>query len=203
TMRVRATAAALLTSLVAAWPGTCPAKVNLITISGSINPAVDDFIRESVRVTTAEEMFNAVCAHAEDADVIVKAAAVADYHVPHSPGKKIKKTAARITLELDPTPDILAEVGRNKGGRLLIGFAAETENLIAEASRKLKTKNCDMVVANLVGVEGTGFESDRNEVTLVLGTGETLALPPASKREIADRIFDQAPRLRLAPRRTE
>ena len=89
-------------------------------------------------------------------------------------------------------------MGRKKGGRLLIGFAAETENLVEEARRKLESKNCDMVVANLVGQEGTGFESDRNEVVLVLKTGETVPLPAASKREIAGRIFDHALRLRLA-----
>ena len=76
----------------------------------------------------------------------------------------MKKTAARLSLELDPTPDILAELGRKKGDRLLIGFAAETENLEREARRKLETKNCDMIVANLVGGDDTGFESDQNEV---------------------------------------
>ena len=150
-----------------------------------------------VPVRTANQMRAAVMEHFEQASIIVKAAAVADYHLASVPPGKIKKTAARISLELDPTPDILAEVGRNKGGRLLIGFAAETENLVEEARRKLESKNCDMVVANLVGREGTGFETDRNEVVLVLKTGETVPLPAASKREIADRIFDHALRLRL------
>jgi phosphopantothenoylcysteine decarboxylase/phosphopantothenate--cysteine ligase len=123
---------------------------------------------------------------------------VADYHVASVPSRKIKKTAARMSLELDPTPDILAELGQKKGDRLLIGFAAETENLRQEARRKLQSKNCDMVVANLVGQEGAGFESDTNEVTLALATGETLAIPLASKRDIADRILDEALKLRLA-----
>jgi phosphopantothenoylcysteine decarboxylase/phosphopantothenate--cysteine ligase len=138
----------------------------------------------------------AVMERLAEASIIIKAAAVADYHLAAVPPNKVKKTAARITLELDPTPDILAEAGRNKGDRLLIGFAAETDNLVAEARRKLEAKNCDMVVANLVGKEGTGFGSDRNEVVLVLKTGETVPLPVASKREIADRIFDHALRLR-------
>ena len=77
----------------------------------------------------------------------------------------MKKTAARLSLELDPTPDILAEVGRKKGDRLLIGFAAETENLIEEARRKMQTKNCDMVVAISCRSRDIGFESDENEVT--------------------------------------
>ncbi len=153
---------------------------------------------EVVRVRTATEMRAAVMERIERSGIIVKAAAVADYHVVNVPAKKVKKTAARVSLQLDPTPDILAEAGRMKGDRLLIGFAAETENLVEEARRKLESKNCDMVVANLVGQEGTGFESDRNEVVLVMSTGETVPLPAASKREIADRIFDHALRLRLA-----
>ena len=114
------------------------------------------------------------------------------------PKQKMKKTATRLSLELDPTPDILAEVGQKKGDRLLIGFAAETQNLIEEARRKLQTKNCDMVVGNIVSRDDIGFGSDDNEVVLVLRTGEAVPVPRASKREIADAILDQALRLRLA-----
>jgi phosphopantothenoylcysteine decarboxylase/phosphopantothenate--cysteine ligase len=102
-----------------------------------------------------------------------------------------------MSLELDPTPDILAEAGIKKGDRLLIGFAAETQNLVAEARRKLESKNCDMVVANLVGGENAGFEVDQNEVTIVTRTGAPVALPRASKRVIADQILDHALKLRL------
>ena len=103
-----------------------------------------------------------------------------------------------MSLDLEPTPDILAEVGTKKGDRLLIGFAAETVNLIEEARRKMQQKNCDMVVGNLVSQAGTGFESDENEVVLVTRAGETIAVERASKRVIAGRIFDEAMRLRLA-----
>ena len=151
-----------------------------------------------IRVHTAIEMRNAVFEHLAEATIIVKSAAVADYHLSHVPQHKVKKTATRMSLELDPTPDILAELGQKKGDRLLIGFAAETENLTAGARSKLKSKNCDMVVANLVGQDGTGFESDENEAVLVLSTGETIPLPRAPKREMADRIFDQVMKLRLA-----
>ncbi len=151
-----------------------------------------------IRVRTANEMRQAVLDHLSQATIIVKAAAVADYHLAQVPDRKMKKTAARLSLELDPTPDILAEVGQKKGDCLLIGFAAETENLVPEARRKLASKNCDMVVANWVGGQASGFESDDNEVTLVLRTGETVQLPRASKAEIADRIFDHALKLRLA-----
>ena len=151
-----------------------------------------------VHVRTAIEMHDAVMEHLDAAGIIVKAAAVADYHLALVPRNKIKKTAMRMSLDLDPTPDILAELGRKKGDRLLIGFAAETENLIESARLKLESKNCDMVVANLVNQEATGFESDDNEVVLVLSTGETIPLSRAPKRAIAERIFDQVLKLRLA-----
>jgi len=151
-----------------------------------------------VPVSTANEMYAAVLAHIDETSIIVKSAAVADYHIANVPKQKVKKTAMRLSLELDPTPDILAEAGRRKQDQLLIGFAAETENLVAEARRKMETKNCDMVVANLVNKEGTGFESDENEVLLVMKTGESVQLPKASKRSIADQIFDHALKLRLA-----
>mgnify|MGYP000333166409 CR=1 FL=1 len=150
-----------------------------------------------VPVKTAIEMRKAVMDHLAGATIIIKSAAVADYYVPNAPAQKVKKTAMRMTIALEPTPDILAEVGQNKGDRMLIGFAAETENLVESARRKLQSKNCDMVVANLVG-ESVGFESDENEVVLVMAGGETVKLPRAPKREIADHIFDHALRLRLA-----
>jgi phosphopantothenoylcysteine decarboxylase/phosphopantothenate--cysteine ligase len=151
-----------------------------------------------IHVRTAIEMRDAVMEHIAEASIIVKSAAVADYHLSRVPQNKVKKTAMKMALELDPTPDILAELGQKKGDRLLIGFAAETENLTESARQKLKTKNCDMVVANLVNQDGTGFESDQNEVVLVLRTGDTIPIARAPKREIADRIFDQVTKLRLA-----
>jgi phosphopantothenoylcysteine decarboxylase/phosphopantothenate--cysteine ligase len=153
---------------------------------------------ELVSVRTAAEMREAVFQHLDDAGIVIKSAAVADFHLSKVPEQKVKKTAARVSLELDPTPDILAELGRKKGDRLLIGFAAETQNVTQEARRKLESKNCDMVVGNLVGGAESGFESDQNEVVLALRTGDTIPVPRASKREIADRIFDEALKLRLA-----
>jgi phosphopantothenoylcysteine decarboxylase/phosphopantothenate--cysteine ligase len=151
-----------------------------------------------VNVRTAREMREAVLESLAAADIVIKAAAVADFEVSRVAPQKLKKTAARVTLELDPTPDILAELGRNKRDYLLVGFAAETENLQQEARRKLQQKNCDMVVGNLVGGPDSGFETDENEVILALKTGETITLPRAPKREVADRIFDQVLKLRLA-----
>jgi phosphopantothenoylcysteine decarboxylase/phosphopantothenate--cysteine ligase len=169
----------------------------VVLVSGPVN-LPEPYGVEVVRVHSAAEMRDAVMSHLEESTIIIKSAAVADYHVANPSPQKIKKTAARMSIELDPTADILAEVGRKKGDRLLIGFAAETQNLVQEGRRKMETKNCDMVVANLVTQEGIGFESDENEVTLVLRTGESIQIPRTSKLEVADRILDQALKLRLA-----
>jgi phosphopantothenoylcysteine decarboxylase/phosphopantothenate--cysteine ligase len=167
----------------------------VILVSGPVNfPAPSNVIH----VQTAAQMFDAVMLHLEESTIIIKAAAVADYHRSDAPQYKVKKTAARMSIELDPTVDILAELGRKKGDRLLIGFAAETENLIGEARRKLESKNCDMVVANLVSQSGIGFDSDENEVTLVTRTSDPVLIRRAPKKEIAARILDETMKLRLA-----
>ncbi|MCL4854492.1 MAG: bifunctional phosphopantothenoylcysteine decarboxylase/phosphopantothenate--cysteine ligase CoaBC, partial [Bryobacteraceae bacterium] len=169
----------------------------VILISGPVHLDTPKDV-ELVRVKTAVEMRDAVMEHLAESTIIVKSAAVADYRAAKVPEQKLKKTATRLSLELDPTPDILAELGQKKGDRLLIGFAAETERLVEEARRKLKSKNCDMIAANLVGQDNTGFESDENEVVLALSTGEAINIPRGSKRAVAERIFDEALRLRLA-----
>src|SRR5258708_19507927 len=120
-----------------------------------------------VRVHTAREMRAAMLEHLAESTIIIKAAAVADYHLAEVPRHKVKKTAMRLSLDLDPTPDILAEIGQRKGDRLLVGFAAETENLVEEARRKMKSKNCDMVLGNLLGPEATGFEPHEHELLLL------------------------------------
>jgi phosphopantothenoylcysteine decarboxylase/phosphopantothenate--cysteine ligase len=168
----------------------------VILISGPVSLAPPRGV-ETIAVRTAAQMREQVFANLGPATIVIKAAAVADFYLSKVPNQKIKKTAARVSLELDPTADILAELGGKKGDRLLVGFAAETQNLQQETRRKLESKNCDMVVGNLVG-GGLGFESDENEVVLALSTGETIALARAPKREIADRIFDEVLKLRLA-----
>ena len=171
------------------------ARVILVSGPVHLNPPRGVHV---IPVRTAQEMRDQVFANLEQAGIVIKSAAVADFHLSKVPDQKVKKTAARISIELDPTPDILAELGRKKGDRILVGFAAETQNVQQEARRKLEAKNCDMVVGNLVGGSETGFESDYNEVVLALRTGETVPLPRASKREVADRIFDEILKLRLA-----
>ena len=169
----------------------------VILISGPVHLRAPRGV-EVIGVHTALEMREQVFANLANAGIVIKSAAVADFHLAKVPDQKVKKTAARISVELDPTPDILSELGRKKGDRLLIGFAAETQNLQQEARRKLESKNCDMVVGNLVGGAESPFESDQNEVVLVLRTGETIPVPRASKREIAERIFDEVLKLRLS-----
>src|SRR6202167_3388001 len=115
----------------------------VVLISGPVNLAPPRGV-ETVAVRTASEMRDKVFERLAPATMVVKAAAVADFHLANAPAQKIKKTAARISLELDPTPDILAELGRKKGDRLLIGFAAETQHLLQEARRKLESKNFDI-----------------------------------------------------------
>jgi phosphopantothenoylcysteine decarboxylase / phosphopantothenate---cysteine ligase len=172
---------------------------HVILVSGPVTIPPPSGV-ELVPVRTAQEMRRAVLAHLEPATIIIKSAAVADYYVADIPKQKLKKTATRLPLELDPTPDILAEVGQRKGDRLLVGFAAETENLIGEARRKMIQKQCDMLVANLVNNEGLGFESDRNEVEIITRDGRIVHAGPAEKTEIAERILDQVATLRLSLR---
>jgi phosphopantothenoylcysteine decarboxylase / phosphopantothenate---cysteine ligase len=166
-------------------------------ISGPVDLAAPRGV-EIVRVRTAKEMYDAVMGRLAEATIIIKSAAVADYYLSEVPRQKIKKTAMRLSLDLEPTPDILAAVGERKGDRLLIGFAAETQNLIEEARRKMISKKCDMVVANLVNQEGLGFESDRNEVEILTRAGQIVHAGPADKKEIAARILDQLATLRLS-----
>lgn len=146
---------------------------------------------ELAGVETAAEMYEAVMERFVSATIIIKAAAVADFRPSHREAQKLKKAAAPPAIEFEPTPDILAELGRRKGDRFLVGFAAETEKVGEEAVRKLKAKNCDMVVANRVGQPGTGFDSEENEALVVTAAGEATQFPRGSKRQLAAHIFDR------------
>ncbi len=171
----------------------------VILVSGPVALAAPRGV-ELIRVESAEQMKNAVLEQLEAASIFIGVAAVADYRPTSPAGQKMKKTASRLSIELEPTSDILAEVGRRKGDRIVIGFAAETQNLAAEGKRKLESKNCDMVVANLVGPNGTGFEGDENEVLLIRRDGQAQVVPKAAKKEIAVHILDAVMELRLSAR---
>lgn len=118
------------------------------------------------------------------------AAAVADYHAVAPSGQKIKRGVGELELRLIPNPDILKELGQNKDGKWLVGFAAETENLTDNAQKKLRDKNLDMVIANNVAEEGSGFDGDTNVATIIDRFGAVRSLPLMSKDDLADCIYD-------------
>jgi len=147
-------------------------------------------------VRTTEEMHRAVRERAGAADVVIMAAAVSDYRPASPETKKIKRGEGRMMLELEPTADILAELGRDKGRKILVGFAAETDRLAENARHKLAAKGADIIVANDVTQEGAGFDTDTNIVTLFLRGGRDVALPKMSKFNVANRILDHVAELR-------
>lgn len=168
-----------------------------ILVSGPVNIPAPQGV-ELIPVVSAQQMLDAVLAQLPQASVFVGVAAVADYRPANAATQKMKKTAARLALELEPTTDILATVGARREERLVIGFAAETENVLAEARRKLETKHCDLIVANQVGQSGTGFEANDNEITLVTSYSAPRPLPKASKLTLSHQILDTLSELRLA-----
>ena len=172
------------------------ARVILISAPTQLQPPPGcDF----VAVTQAEEMRHAVLTRLPEATLVIKAAAVADYRPRLRAEQKIKRTGS-ITLELEPTEDILAEVVRaRKPGTVVIGFAAETERPLEHARGKLARKGVDAIVLNDVGNPGIGFDSDRNAVTFLTATASH-ELPEMPKRALADRILDEAMSLRRPAR---
>lgn len=155
---------------------------------------------ERIGVQTAEEMHRAVLQKVTGCSIAIFAAAVADYRPVNASNHKVKRNKESIALALEPTPDILASVARNKGDRFLVGFAAETEHVAENARKKLTEKNVDLMVANDVTAEGAGFDRDTNVVTLFARDGRDLALPRMTKSEVAGRILDEIVRLRSASR---
>ena len=154
-----------------------------------------------MRVRTTEEMHRAVLANLADATIVIMAAAVADYR-PVSPSpSKIKRGAGGLTVEFEATPDILADVSRVKGARILVGFAAETDHVAEHARQKLAAKAADLIVANDVTAEGAGFDRDTNIVTLYSRDGSEIAVPRMSKLDVAQRVLDQVISLQRAPGR--
>ncbi len=163
---------------------------DVLLISGPSQLSVPYGVR-AVMVQTAQQMRQAVFANLIDIDVVIKAAAVADYRVADRAAQKLKKTADSLTLQLEKNPDILAELGRNKGERLLVGFAAETEKLLEHAGEKLKKKNLDMIVANDVSRSDAGFDVDTNAVRILSADGQIEELELMSKVEVADTLLSR------------
>lgn len=148
-----------------------------------------------IKVRTAKEMYQAVMDHYVNATVIIKAAAVADYCPSTTAAEKIKKDKKNISLELKNNPDIIAEVGKHKGNRILVGFAMETQNLLVNATEKLRKKNMDLIVANNLREEGAGFRTDTNVITIIDRDGKTEALGKMTKMEAADAILDRVKKI--------
>jgi phosphopantothenoylcysteine decarboxylase/phosphopantothenate--cysteine ligase len=149
---------------------------------------------ELTRVETAEEMHAAVLKLLPESTVVIKTAAVADFRPKAEARQKIKRKGA-MTLDLEPTSDILAEVARRKSSQVVIGFAAETENVLENARKKLASKSLDAIVVNDVSRDGIGFDSDRNAVTII-SQSEVVEVPETSKWEVAQCVLDQAAKLR-------
>jgi len=183
------------------------AHVTLISGPVEIAPPQDV---ERILVRSAEQMHRAVLEHLPDATVVIMAAAVADYRPIAPATKKIKRRPGPMTLELESTPDILADVAREKSAareksgarektdRILVGFAAETEDVATHARAKLSAKHADLIVANDVTAPGSGFDHDTNIVTLYPADGAEIHLPRISKLDVAGRILDQVLELRRA-----
>lgn len=163
------------------------ARVILVSAPTALRPPANC---EVVPVTTTAEMRDAVLGRLDQATIIIKAAAVADYRPVTPSDQKLKRTGPR-TIELEPTEDILTEaVARRRVGQLIVGFAAETENVVAHGRDKLLRKGADAIVLNDVSREGVGFDSDRNAVTF-LTRHTSIDLPEMTKRDIADRILEE------------
>jgi phosphopantothenoylcysteine decarboxylase/phosphopantothenate--cysteine ligase len=151
---------------------------------------------EVTRTESAEQMRQAALNLLPQATIVIKTAAVADYRPKNAAEQKIKRKGA-MALELEPTPDILAELARAKSSQIIVGFASETENVLENARKKLLAKSLDAIVVNDVSREGVGFDSDRNAVTIIT-QNDVVEVPETTKWEVAQRVLDQVVRLRQA-----
>ncbi|WP_443720383.1 bifunctional phosphopantothenoylcysteine decarboxylase/phosphopantothenate--cysteine ligase CoaBC [Ruminococcus sp.] len=163
------------------------AEVTLV--SGKVNLPPVPFVK-MIYITTAEDMYNAVTSEFENTDIVIKAAAVADFRPKRIADDKLKKADGMDSIELEPTKDILKELGKNKENRFICGFSMETKNMTENSRKKLENKNLDMIVCNNLKVEGAGFQGDTNVVTVIDKTNIT-ELGIMSKTEVADKILDR------------
>lgn len=164
------------------------AHVTLVTGPTKISPPSGC---EVINIETAEEMHQAVMAHFPHADVVIKTAAVADYRPKYPYDHKMKKTDNTLSIEFERTVDILKELGKQKTGQILVGFAAETKDIEEYASKKLESKNLDLIVANDISQAGAGFGSDTNIVTLYGKDGGKKTYPMLTKQQVAKEIIDK------------
>ena len=164
------------------------AEVILVSGPTHLFPPPDAKLR---KVQTAEDMKKEVLEHFSKADVVIMTAAVSDFKFEESASGKIKKEKLGGNIKIVPTPDVLKELGRKKGRKVLVGFAAETENVVDNAFKKLKDKNLDLIIANDVTAEGVGFESNFNQVSVVSPDGKSVQTEKMTKVEISQVIMDK------------
>lgn len=162
---------------------------DVLLVTGPTTIPSPDHIH-TIHVTNAFEMDKAVSKHFRSCSIVIKAAAVSDYRPKKTFREKVKKTHKTLTLELERNPDILYKLGKNKGARFLVGFAAETNNLISQAKAKLDRKNLDLIVVNHALQKDGGFGADSNEVTIIDFEGKVETLPRLEKGVLADKILD-------------
>ena len=146
------------------------------------------------RVETADQMRDAVLRFFSQATIVIKTAAVSDYRPKAAANQKLKRSGP-MTLELEPTQDILSELANKRTQQLIVGFAAETHDVLENARKKLAKKSLDAIVVNDVSHEGVGFDSDRNAVTIIT-PDEVVEVPETSKWDVAQRVLDQVVKLR-------
>jgi phosphopantothenoylcysteine decarboxylase/phosphopantothenate--cysteine ligase len=167
------------------------ARVILVSGPTSLTPPT---AAEIIRVESADQMLEAVMSFLPQASIVIKTAAVSDYRVKSIAQQKIKRTGP-LTLDLEPTVDILKEISARKQSQIIVGFAAETENVLENARQKLSSKQLDAIVVNDISRDGVGFDSERNEVTIIT-QDEVVEVPETSKLDVARQVLDQVVRLR-------
>lgn len=165
------------------------ADVTLITGPTNLTPPQN--LKKLVKIESAKDMYEAVLANLDENDVVIKSAAVADYKPKNYSNKKIKKSDDDLVIELDRNKDIAQEIGKIKNNKILVGFAAETNDLIENASLKIKKKNLDFIVANDLTKEGAGFGVDTNIVKIIDKEGNITEYPKMKKEEVANIILDK------------
>lgn len=165
------------------------ATVTLVT--GKTNLDIPSKVDRIIEIESAQDLYEAMMAEVDNNDVIIQSAAVADYKPKSYSDKKIKKTDDDLVIELDRNKDVAKEIGKIKKGQVLVGFAAETNDLLKNASAKIKKKNLDFIVANDLTLSGAGFGTDTNVVKFIDARGEIQEIPKCMKTEVADHILDK------------
>ena len=161
-----------------------------VTLISAFTETPDPYGIKTIHVETADDMYKAVMSNLKGKDIVVKTAAVSDYKPKRKAGAKIKKSPGQLSIDLSRTRDILEKIGKNKNGAFVVGFSAETDKVISNSKKKLMKKNADLIVSNNITLEGAGFGSDTNIVSIIKSSGEKVDLPLMTKEELGHKILD-------------